>query len=634
VYERANKSKHQQLISGVNVVAYWVSTYVWDVVLFLIPALLCIIVIAIYDISELLNDGFGALILGLILYATSITPFTYVISFLFQSHTEAQNTMLIVYIFTGAILLIVSVVLFIIESTRDVNNHLRYVYRLLPNYCFGELLSNVIIRSAQVVWGRPRDAFDMDIAGYPLVFMAWESVFYFLCVLGIEFVLRRPDIMSIFFPTPQVTDPPSEEDEDVVAEKQRVAALDGTKDKDVVVVKGLRKVYPTRLGAPPKVAVREVWLGVHEGECFGLLGINGAGKTTTLKMLTADEIPTSGTAVIDGLDVATQQNDIRHRMGYCPQFDAIIETLTAREQLKLYARIKGLPPQVIDEYVARLIIQLGLSEYADKPCGGYSGGNKRKLSLGISLIGNPRVMFLDEPSTGMDPGARRFMWDLISSSMAGRSVILTTHSMEECEALCQRIGIMVGGRMRCLGTASHLKERYGYGYQLDVNTGVHPTDKVLAFVHERFPGAKILERQQQNIKFRVPRQGTTLADLFEMIESNKARLDVSEYSVSETTLEQIFIHFARQQEEELGQLDAFAEDSFAGARPELAAGGTGAAAPPAKDTELVQVGAAPRGPVERLIAVADRSLPAGEDGAVKQDGAAGAPAAPSAGAEP
>merc|ERR1711990_987706 len=109
-----------------------------------------------------------------------------------------------------------------------------------------------------------------------------------------------------------------------------------------------------------------------------------------------------------------------------------------------------------------------LTRYADRQAGTYSGGNKRKLSVALSLVGEPEIVFLDEPSTGMDPEARRFMWNVIASTMSGRSVILTTHSMEEAEALSNRIGIMVGGRLRCIGTNQHLKEKFGKGYSLEI----------------------------------------------------------------------------------------------------------------------------------------------------------------------
>jgi len=171
------------------------------------------------------------------------------------------------------------------------------------------------------------------------------------------------------------------------------------------------------------------------------------------------------------------------------------------------------------------------------------------LNVGISLVGNPELVFLDEPSSGMDPGARRFLWDLISEAMHGRSVILTTHSLDEAEALCGRIGIMVGGRLRCLGTASHLKQKYGQGYQLDINTGEQTSAFAIQFIRHTFPGAVAVEVHPSAVKYRIPKQHN-FSTMFQLLESNRQNLRIREYSLSETTLEQIFIYFAKQQDEE------------------------------------------------------------------------------------
>ena len=169
----------------------------------------------------------------------------------------------------------------------------------------------------------------------------------------------------------------------------------------------------------------------------------------------------------------------------------------------------------------------------------------------------------------MDPGSRRFMWDLIASTMKNRSVILTTHSMEECEALCHRIGIMVGGRLRCLGSTTHLKNVYGDGYQLDVNVAAGEVQN--AFRHELtsiWSEVKVIEQHGDALKFRLPREAqgkrTTIGQVFRLMEQLKGKYFIRDYSVSETTLEQIFIHFAKQQEEETG---AVAGISDAGAAP-------------------------------------------------------------------
>jgi len=250
---------------------------------------------------------------------------------------------------------------------------------------------------------------------------------------------------------------------------------------------------------------------------------------------------------------------VRRLVGYCPQFDALIDNLTGREHLCLFARIKGIPKTQLYEYVQKIIEKLGIREYADRPAGTYSGGNKRKLSVGIALIGNPKIVFLDEPTSGVDPASRRFMWSLIATTMQGRSVILTTHSMEECEALCDKIAIMVNGRLRCIGPASHLKAKYGQGYQCEITLHDEDTRPALFdFMASNFPGTVVVESHGRHDSFKIPRGIMSLANIFRTIEQNKETLKVDDYAISETALEQIFIGFASQQVGEKEQVPSAA----------------------------------------------------------------------------
>jgi ABC-type multidrug transport system ATPase subunit len=156
-------------------------------------------------------------------------------------------------------------------------------------------------------------------------------------------------------------------------------------------------------------------------------------------------------------------------LGYCPQFDALLDLLTVREHLELYARIKSVPDAEVEGVVRTKIEEFDLVDFENKLAGSLSGGNKRKLSVAIALISEPPLVVLDEPSTGVDPVARRFMWDVIARYLgSSKTVILVTHSMEEVEALCNNVGIMVGGRLRCLGSITHLKDRFGKGYMVEV----------------------------------------------------------------------------------------------------------------------------------------------------------------------
>lgn len=389
---------------------------------------------------------------------------------------------------------------------------------------------------------------------------------WFCITLFLELALATPRLRAMFrLSNVDVQDAVhGVRDGDVDAERVRIES--GAADSEMVVLKGLRKVYPGRSGLAPKVAVDGMYFGIPEGQCFGYLGMNGAGKTTTMQILTGEELCTSGGATLGGFDVMTQQNQVRKLIGYCPQFDALIGTLTAREHLMLFARIKGIRKDRIRAYVDGLLDRLTLTQFADRQAYTFSGGTKRKLSLGIALVGNPRIIFLDEPTTGVDPESKRFMWKLISTTMQGRSVILTTHSMDECEALCSRIGIMVNGRLVCLGSAAHLKAAHGSGYRFEV-TFKFDTDFKSAFARlddflaDRFKGeARCIEGQvaedapaeayRQRVTYKLPKGRAPVSAIFRDLEKSREELKISEYSISETTLDQIFIHFAKHQWDE------------------------------------------------------------------------------------
>jgi len=203
-----------------------------------------------------------------------------------------------------------------------------------------------------------------------------------------------------------------------------------------------------------------------------------------------------------------------------------------------------LPAKQIPAIVEDLLERVTLTPYADRVCGSYSGGNKRKLSLAIALVGSPAVVFLDEPSSGMDPQSRRHMWDIITRERSRRSIVLTTHSMEECEALCTRIGIMTAGRFQCLGSQQHLKTKYGGGYTLELRVGPEHEATTPAAISGLFPSSMLTSAHAGKFKYELPMESFTLAAVFEAMEANKARLGVLDYSASQPTLESIFLAIA------------------------------------------------------------------------------------------
>lgn len=298
------------------------------------------------------------------------------------------------------------------------------------------------------------------------------------------------------------------------------------------------------------IAVKSLSLGINENECFGLLGHNGAGKTTAISMLVGLYEPTSGTAIVDGLSINNDMDAVQTRMGVCPQHDVCWGTLSVRDHLLFYGRLKGIPFNELAISVDRALFDVNLKQFEHRPAAKLSGGMRRRLSTAMSLIGTPRVVYLDEPSTGLDPASKRALWNVIEKAKGNKSVVLTTHSMEEAEALCDRIGIMALGEMQCLGTAAQLKSRYGTGYTffLAVKPST-PDSAVRGFVDSLFgaANAKILGRGiGGTYKFEVARKAVVLSQVFSQLESPELRekLNVLDWSLTETTLEEVFLKLA------------------------------------------------------------------------------------------
>lgn len=413
VKEREYGSKHQQLISGTALIPYWAANYTWDCCSYLIPCFLTMSLFFVFSVeSYTMNEGLIATTLLLILFGPASASFTYMISFAFSTHSTAQNLILLFNFVSGLMLMITSFVLDTLEETQEINQRLKWIYRLLPAFCLGDGLASLsfceegescpVFSLADGFSIETASPLSVDVAGWNLYFLAAHAVVYLVLAIVVEYVNTFPGVAAVLDRVDDMQadlfDKRASEHPDVVAEAERVRCGASAKGGDVVILAGLRKVYSTKSG--PKVAVRNLSFGICRGECFGFLGINGAGKTTTLKMLSGDIHQTSGEATIEGLSIRTEQSAIRQHIGYCPQHDALLELLTVREHLVLFARIKGVTGhKSVERVVDAKLSQLDLWNFADKTAGSLSGGNKRKLSVAIATIGSPSVVFLDEPST-------------------------------------------------------------------------------------------------------------------------------------------------------------------------------------------------------------------------------------------
>ncbi len=327
---------------------------------------------------------------------------------------------------------------------------------------------------------------------------------------------------------------------------------------------GLRKVYPAPksrragypmafplsggaggTGAPPAagaggdiVAIEGLDLEVRSGEFFGLLGPNGAGKTTTISILTTRGEPTGGTAVVAGADVVKDPAAVRQRIGVVPQRPNPDRSLTARENLVFHAAYFGIGHAAAAARADRLLAAFGLAERGDAKVGELSGGQQQRLMIARALMHDPEVLFLDEPSVGLDPQTRLALWDLLRDLHAhGHTIVLTTHYMEEADRLCERVAILDHGRLLAVDTPQNLKARAPGGTLVEITLDGDATQ--VAAAAGAVPGVLKAEAQRQLLRAYAERPGEVIAALVR--ECERAGRAVLNIHLAPPSLETLFI---------------------------------------------------------------------------------------------
>jgi ABC-type multidrug transport system ATPase subunit len=335
------------------------------------------------------------------------------------------------------------------------------------------------------------------------------------------------------------------------------SAVAGASEQDTMAVhmhhlkKQYRPAGKQRYKADGTVAVHDMCLRVRERECFSLLGTNGAGKTTTLSMLMRQLAPTGGACYIRGQDIYRLGPSAHLGFGFCPQANALFDTLTTTETLGFYSAVRGVPAgEVRTKYVRSWLEAAQLVAFAETRCAKLSGGNKRKLSLAIAILGNPKLAVLDEPSAGVDPAARKKLHRIINGVKArGTTVVLTTHNMAEASKLGDRIGIMVQGRLACIGSPQHLLSRYSSGYVLTIAmcSGRDVAETVLPLLHRLCPDHKVTN--QPTSEYCSVRLGSSssfpLVELYRSMQELQRERVIEFFTCGQSNLESVFLRFAR-----------------------------------------------------------------------------------------
>ncbi|XP_021921419.1 ATP-binding cassette sub-family A member 5-like [Zootermopsis nevadensis] len=600
VYDREIKAKNQLRVNGLSFFMYFITYFMVLAGLMLFICIALLTLIFVFDLPSLQEPpAFCTMGLLIILYCPASILFITCFSYIFDKMDSAQSILPNIVTFLGLIPFLLVMFLDMLRIGGRAAMALHVVFSLLNTMYIPyavvyfvdrvHLMCRVNLACTNLTFADYfTDEIIVMLVGILLHIPIW---FFVLLILDIKKSGgRASDVFKYFLPNSNKTvdevensDVGEHEDNDVRTERQKVADVLSNRrtNPPVVVVQNLRKEYQKlmmkvccggtdnscccikgdgTIDTHTKVAVRNLSLAVDAGEVFGLLGHNGAGKTTTMKIMIAEEAATKGRVQIGGHNITSNIADAFQLMGYCPQHDAQWKNITVREHLECYAAIRGVPPSDINRVVDLYLAGLQIHEHAGKQSQHCSGGTRRKLSFAMAMVGGPCVVLMDEPSTGMDPRSKRFLWDTILASFQGaRGAILTTHSMEEADALCSRVGIMVKGELRCIGSTQHLKNLYGAGYTLEMKlrggdrTPTTPSSDrhcdLKEFVAGLFPDATLEESFADRLMFSVPQHAvTSLAECFSQLETAKSELDIEEYSFSQTTLEQVFLKFAHYDE--------------------------------------------------------------------------------------
>ncbi|KAK9676736.1 hypothetical protein RND81_11G096600 [Saponaria officinalis] len=609
VTEKELKLRQAMSMMGLFDSAYWLSWLAWEGLIVAISSVFIVLFGMMFQFDFFLHNNFAILFLVFFLFQLNMTAFAFTLSAFINQASSATNIGFYNFI-VGLITQVVTQ--FGFPYSDRFSKGYRIIWSFFPPNLLAKALkmltdATATHRDPGISWsGRtkcsPNDDDCIVTMNDIFIWFVGSFVLWFALALYLDNIIPNPygvrksafyflypgywtgkggskvqegGICTCFRSSPEL-EHISPDDEDVLREENTVKQQmsEGVVDPNVAAqLRGLAKVYPgsTTLGCckckrtPAYHALRGLWVNLAKDQLFCLLGPNGAGKTTAINCLTGISPASSGDALIYGNSIRSSvgMTNIRKIIGVCPQFDILWNVLTGQEHLNLFASIKGLPWAAISTVTKNSLAEVRLTNAAKMRASSYSGGMKRRLSVAIALIGDPKLIILDEPTTGMDPISRRHVWDIIENAKRGRAIILTTHSMEEADILSDRIGIMAKGRLRCVGTSIRLKSRFGTGFIANISfveslNGTpsngdaadhsNSQEAVKRFFKQHL-GVLPKEENKAFLTFVIPHEKEgLLTSFFEELQEKESEFGIADIQLGLTSLEEVFLNIARQAE--------------------------------------------------------------------------------------
>ncbi|KAH9633405.1 hypothetical protein HF086_004119 [Spodoptera exigua] len=554
-FEKELQLKETMTIMGLPSWLHWLAWFIKQFSFLLISVALIVILFKTPFNRTEAGDGYSVLTFTpwsvlfffMILFVIASLSFSFMISVFFSRANTAASFMGLAWFAAYSVYMLTQVLY------EDISLSTKLLLSLISNTAMGYAFQIIIMcegTSKGLQWDEfftPISYQDQLQPGHIALMLILDSILYMLIAMYVEKI--RPGLYGVplpwYFPVTKSFWKPKKHKVAEITGKDSSnpeyndALLKVVHDHDEepkgvpvgVNIQNLTKIYKGR-----KKVVDNLNLRMYENEITVLLGHNGAGKTTTISMLTGMVPPTSGKAYISGYNIVTETGLARKSLGICPQHNVLFPDLTVAEHIIFYSRLKGVPKNKIKDEVNHFVKLLELEEK-------LSGGQKRRLSVGAAMCGNSRVVLLDEPTSGLDPAARRALWDLLQKEKKGRTMILTTHFMDEADVLGDRIAIMSGGQLQCVGTPYFLKKHYGIGYKITIVKGDNCiTDDVTKFFKTYVPDIKENTNIGSELTYILPSDNVSkFPEMLKEFEEKKESLCVSSYGLSVTSLEEVFM---------------------------------------------------------------------------------------------
>lgn len=597
--ERLRKVRALHYSNGIRAVPLWLAYTAFDFIFVLIIAG---VTTAIFVGASDAFYGPGYLFVVFALYGLTAILFSYLISIVVTSQLAAfafaAGGMVSLYLiyFIGYMAILTYAPAYKIDDWIDIFHWTVSLIAPSGSLLRTQLLSlnsfSVLCDGNQI----PSYPGKLQVYGGPILYLTVQAILLFIALVWWDSGYRPP-----FLNRASSRQKHTEENLETIPPAVLAETTRTEQSNDSLRVLHLQKTFGSNH------AVNDISFGIPQGQVFGLLGPNGAGKSSTISLIRGDIHPTThinggGDVLIEDISIISKRAAARGHLGVCPQFDAM-DTMTVTEHLYFYARARGVPdPQ---SSVNAILQATGLARFQTRLASKLSGGNKRKLSLGIALMGNPSVLLLDEPSSGMDAAAKRVMWrTLLGVAAPGRALLITTHSMEEADKLATRVGIMKR-KMLALGTVGQLGEQYGDAWvvQLVLKSAPETTEEEMEackeWVRRKIPGVQMdkwgsrggghgqlrfkvlkaargehfkhdveeshapssrndsIEKTPTDADVELVRTQSSdlggIPGLIQLLESNREDLGLEYYSVSPTTLDEVFLRVVGEEEEETGK---------------------------------------------------------------------------------